>query len=208
MQKDVMKLAQRVWRYDYGIGTIYAELDKSKTSIMDLIHKAFAIAEDFGFIRRVEVTTESIGEDAFVENYNIQGTGAFKPIDKLNITTKAPTKEFITFVEKHPDVRKLNFILSTVGVDEHNRTVLLGGAVDLSIYLEPDEEWGMNIFINTDIFVPLFWIKDARTEAMAETNAPVLKRLLENCLTRFPVTEWEWLDTLYYTETYLNLSVK
>ncbi|UWE03333.1 hypothetical protein [Laceyella sacchari] len=201
-------MARRVWRYDYGLGTIYAELDKSKTSMMDLIQKAFAIADDFGYISRVEITTESIGEDAFVEQYNVQGTGAFKPIDQLHITTKAPTEEFIAFIEKHPDVRKLNFSLSTTGVDDHGRTVLIGGAVNLTIYLEHDEEWGMNIFINTDIFIPLFWIKDARTEAMAETNAPVLKRLLENCLTRFPVTEWEWLDTLHYTETYLNLSVK
>ncbi|KPC75571.1 hypothetical protein ADL26_05525 [Thermoactinomyces vulgaris] len=201
-------MAQRVWRYDYGLGTIYAELDKSKTTMMDLIQKAFAIADDFGYISRVEITTESIGEDAFVEQYNVQGTGAFKPIDQLHITTKAPTEEFIAFIKKHPDVRKLNFSLSTTGVDDHGRTVLIGGAVDLTIYLEPDEEWGMNIFINTDIFIPLFWIKDALTEAMAETNSPVLKRLLENCLTLFPVTEWEWLDTLYYTETYLNLSVK
>jgi hypothetical protein len=201
-------MARRVWRYDYGLGTIYAELDKSKTSMMDLIQKAFAIADDFGYISRVEITTESIGEDAFVEQYNVQGTGAFKPIDQLHITTKAPTEEFIAFIKKHPDVRKLNFSLSTTGVDDHGRTVLIGGAVDLTIYLEPDEEWGMNIFINTDIFIPLFWIKDALTEAMAETNSPVLKRLLENCLTLFPVTEWEWLDTLYYTETYLNLSVK
>jgi cold shock CspA family protein len=201
-------LAQRVWRYNYGLGTIYAELDKSKTSMMDIIQKAFAIAENFGFISRIEVTTESNGDDAFVENYNIQETEAFKPIDQLHITTKAPTEEFLTFINKHPDVRKLYFTLSTTGIDEYGQTVLIGGGVELVIYLEPDEEWGMNIFINTDIFVPLSRVKDARTEAMAETNAPVLKRLLENCLTHFPVTEWEWLDTLYYTETYLNLSIK
>jgi hypothetical protein len=176
--------------------------------MMDIIQKAFAIAEDFGYMNRVEVATESIGEDAFVEQYNVQVTGAFKPIDQLHITTKAPTEEFLTFIKKHPDVNELCFSLSTTGINENGQTVLIGGAVDIIIYLNTDEEWGMNIFINTDIFIPLFWSKDARTEAMAETNAPVLKRLLENCLTRFPVTEWEWLDTLHYTETYLNLSVK
>jgi hypothetical protein len=118
-------LAQRVWRYNYGLGTIYAELDKNKTSMMDIIQKAFAIAEDFGFISRVEVATETIGEDAFVENYNIQGTGAFKPIDQLHITTKAPTEEFLTFIKKHPDVNELCFTLSTTGIDENGQTVLI-----------------------------------------------------------------------------------
>jgi hypothetical protein len=201
-------LAIRIWRYNYGLGTIYAELDKSKTSMMDIIQKAFSVAEDFGYIYQIAVSTESIGEDAFVETYNLQGVGSFEPIDQLHITTKAPTEEFLTFIKKHPDVNELCFSLSTTGINDKGQTVLIGGAVDLIIYLNPDEEWGMNIFINTDIFVPLSRVKDACTEAMAETNAPVLKRLLENCLTRFPVTEWEWLDTLYYTETYLNLSVK
>ncbi|MFD1423373.1 hypothetical protein ACFQ4J_06405 [Laceyella tengchongensis] len=118
-------MAQRVWRYNYGLGTIYAELDKNKTSMMDIIQKAFAIAEDFGFISRVEVATETIGEDAFVENYNIQGTGAFKPIDQLHITTKAPTEEFLTFIKKHPDVNELCFTLSTTGIDENGQTVLI-----------------------------------------------------------------------------------
>ncbi|AUS09995.1 hypothetical protein C1X05_14935 [Laceyella sacchari] len=177
--------------------------------MMDLIQKVFSVAEDLGYINRVEVTTESIGDDAFVETYNLQGVEPFEqPIDKLNITTKTPTKEFIAFVEKNHDVSRLYFSLCTTGTDEYGNTVLLGRAVQLVLFLEPDEEWWMNIHINTDIFVPFFWKKDACTEAMAQKNAPILKQLLENCLSRFPVTEWEWLDPLPYMEEYLKLSVK
>ncbi|UWE03336.1 hypothetical protein [Laceyella sacchari] len=125
-------MAIRVWRYNYGLGTIYAELDKSKTSIMDLSQKVFSVAEDFGYINRVEVTTESIGDDAFVETYNLQGVEPFEqPIEKLNITTKTPTKELIAFVEKNHDVSRLYFSLCTTGINEYGNTVLLGRAVQL-----------------------------------------------------------------------------
>jgi hypothetical protein len=201
-------MAIRVWRSNYGLGTIYAELDKSKTSIMDLTQKVFDIAKDFGFVTRIEVTTETAGDDAFVESINLQKEQVFQPIEKMNITTESPTKDFIAFIEEHHDVCKLYFYLSTTGVDEHEQTILLGGAVLLIFYLYPDEEWGMNIFINTDIFVPFYRKKDGCTEAMARANSPILKQLLENCLTIFPVTDWEWQETLPHMEEYLELSVR
>ncbi|KPC76769.1 MULTISPECIES: hypothetical protein [Laceyella] len=198
---------KRIWRNKLSLGSIYVELDKSKTSALDLTHKVFTAAESFGFVSFVEVVTESAGDEAYVEVLNPQGVRTWEPIDQISVTTKKPTNGLISYLETNHDIRTIRFYLGTACYDELSRKILLRDAAGVSLYVDYDEDdWGLYININTDIFVPFFGGRDERTEEMARRNTPIFKRFIKDFLALLPVTSWEWEEATPHMREYLELN--
>jgi hypothetical protein len=104
----------------------------------------------------------------------------------------------------------MNFGLGTACRDEFGRWVLVGEAVSLRFYTELDEDdGGLYLEINTDLFAPFYWIRNERTEEMARENAPKLKQLIEDLMDlcpsltgngkNSPIFESIWID--WYDES-------
>ncbi|QKG83137.1 hypothetical protein GXN76_00785 [Kroppenstedtia pulmonis] len=199
-------MTKRVWRSRDSLGVIYVTLDKTTDSVLELTEKVFSAVEKFGVVVRIEITTESEGEDAYVANLNRQGLSTiFEYIDKIKVTTESPDQDLINFLTKSHDVKDIDFHLSTACCDETGKTIFMPDAIILSLNVEADwERWSLYIDINTDIFAPFDLMRNETTEEMARKNAPQLKALIDGLLDRLPVISWNWESGPDYLKEYLE----
>ncbi|WP_124727027.1 hypothetical protein [Staphylospora marina] len=176
---------ERLWKLnDPDLASIYAIIDRENISKMEIVHKVYEVAQQFGCVTKVEIHTASVGDDAFTE-MNIE--------DSKGDEGKRPSAALVSFVTSTLDVTQMHFELGTFCVDETGGERWMARGVTLSFYIEPNgEEWGFYIDINTDLFVPFRRVRDERTERLARLNAPKLKRLIHELLRTFQVVDWEW----------------
>ncbi|WP_124727026.1 hypothetical protein [Staphylospora marina] len=178
-------MSERLWIFtDPDLASLDVYIDREKISQVEIVHKVYEVARHFGDVTRVEIITESAGDDAYLEHIGK---------DEQSVKEQKPSDALISFVTNSPDVTDMRFNLGTYCVDETGDERWMAGAVTLSFWVDPnDVEWAFYINVNTDLFVPFRFVKDERTERMARWNAPKLKRLLEEILRTFPVVSWEW----------------
>jgi hypothetical protein len=193
-------------RHDPSIaGAIYVEIDKHKTTNLDLIHKIFLAAQSFGYVSYIEMVTVSAGDDAFRKSFNVQETRTLASHNQMKVTTSHPTEDLVSFIEQNGDITEMHIDLGTTCYNDNFEWEVFGEAITLSFYTEADgEDWGLYIKVNTDIFVPFRWIRDKRTEEMARMNAPKLKQLIQEIISLLPVTQCEWEEYKDFVIAYLE----
>jgi hypothetical protein len=204
--KELIKMERLYHRHDPSIaGAIYVKIDKHKTTQLDLINKIFLAAQSFGYVSYIKMVTVSAGDDAFRKSFNVQEARTLASHNQMKVTKSHPTEDLISFIEQNSDITEMHIDLGTTCYNENYEWEVFGEAITLSFYTEADEEdWGLYIKVNTDIFVPFRWVRDERTEEMAQKNAPKLKQLIQEMIGLLPVTQWEWEEYKDFVIAYLE----
>lgn len=186
-------MADRLWKVESGLSNIYISLDKKRLSKVELAEITFRLADQFGYIDEVDIPSGLGDGTTYCNIYNDPNWNKGKP---------APSA-ILNFVEKY-DVKKMHFHFGALCHDE-NEQRLISDLVSFSFYLEAgDEDWGLYFNINNDIFAPRGWESNSRAKKLAEENAPILKKFLEQTLSSFPIISYEWEDDYSNIEMYLK----